>query len=340
MNSHVKTYTLALAVPNNVQVTELVLFSECLDMANRLLEARVFDYEIVGLNDKSQCSANETPMTISQQENPDKVFDTIVVFGTNQTSDESDSEELNWLRRQARHGALVGSIANGIHTLASSGLLHGKRVSLPRHAVVIFQEKYPNIEIVQDIYVIDDRCFTCCGGVATIDLAIRIISDLQGHELADYIADGFVYDIRAQRARRKEISTELRLSHADQTMYTALTLMKENIETPLSIRIIAQRLGISARHLQRKFARLLSTTPRQYYMRLRLARARSLLLETGLSVTEVSFATGFESPAHFSKNYRSVYKKKPSDERAKIWAIEATANINLEFLGRSMAFSR
>lgn len=340
MNRGTKTKKFALLAPRNLQLTEFVLFSECLEIANRLMDSCAFEYETIWVNDCASNCESEARSLPNWPEGRSEQFDAIVVFGANTVLDKSSPRTLSWLRCQARHGVLIGSIANGIFTLARSGILVGKKVTLPRHTAAAFQENFPDIEIVENIFQIDDRLFTCCGGVATIDLAIRIVAGFHGPEVAESIADGFVYDLWTRQVQRKETSLERRLSSASPPTYAAVKLMKKNIETPLPIKMVAKKSNISVRQLERKFSSLASTTPRRFYMGLRLSRARLLLLETNLSVTEISQASGFKSLTHFSQSYRCQFRKNPSDERSKVGAIEAPTNYAvIEFLVKSRASS-
>ena len=84
---------------------------------------------------------------------------------------------------------------------------------------------------------------------------------------------------------------------------------------PISRARLAAAVGLSSRQLERLFRRYLDRTPTRYYLELRLARARLLLLQTDLSVLEVALACGFVSASHFSKCYRDVYGRTPRDQR-------------------------
>jgi AraC family transcriptional regulator, glycine betaine-responsive activator len=63
------------------------------------------------------------------------------------------------------------------------------------------------------------------------------------------------------------------------------------------------------------FRRYLDRSPKRYYLELRLKKARSLLLQTDMSVINVALACGFSSPSHFSKCYRAFYARTPYRER-------------------------
>ena len=91
--------------------------------------------------------------------------------------------------------------------------------------------------------------------------------------------------------------------------------MENNIETPLSIDLLAANTHISCRQLERLFKSNFNETPTNFYLGLRLNRAQNLLRETDLSITEVSIATGFDLVSYFSRAYRNLFKQTPKSER-------------------------
>ena len=96
---------------------------------------------------------------------------------------------------------------------------------------------------------------------------------------------------------------------------TVIHRMEAAIEEPVSPAVLAQDAGMSTRQLERLFRRYLGKSPKRYYMELRLAKARNLLMQTDMSVINVALACGFTSPSHFSKCYRALYKTTPYRER-------------------------
>jgi AraC family transcriptional regulator, glycine betaine-responsive activator len=78
---------------------------------------------------------------------------------------------------------------------------------------------------------------------------------------------------------------------------------------------LAKLAGLSLRQVQRMFQESLDTTPTKYYLQLRLRRARELLLQSQMSITQISVSCGFQSTCHFSKSYRALYGRTPRSER-------------------------
>ena len=91
--------------------------------------------------------------------------------------------------------------------------------------------------------------------------------------------------------------------------------MEANIEEPMSLDELAASIGVSRRQIERLFKRHLDQVPTKYYLELRLRRARELLLQTSMSIMDITTACGFQSPPHFSKCYRNTFGYPPSAER-------------------------
>lgn len=94
--------------------------------------------------------------------------------------------------------------------------------------------------------------------------------------------------------------------------------MKTNIEDPIAPSQIAGTLGISTRQLERLFGKYLNTSPKKYYMEMRLERARHLLVQTEMSIIDVAIACGFGSPGHFARVYRTAFGMTPMMQRERL----------------------
>lgn len=95
----------------------------------------------------------------------------------------------------------------------------------------------------------------------------------------------------------------------------AMQLMLSNTEEILSSREISSQVGISTRQLERLFSKYRQKSLHRYYLETRLEKARHLILYTGMSLLQISIATGFSSQSHFTRCYKNLFAKTPSNER-------------------------
>jgi len=80
---------------------------------------------------------------------------------------------------------------------------------------------------------------------------------------------------------------------------------------------MAREMGMSRSQLHKRMVTLTGYAPLEYLRRYRLERARQYLLESQLSVAEIAYTVGFNSPKLFSKYFKSIYGKLPSEIRPK-----------------------
>lgn len=222
---------------------------------------------------------------------------------------------LAWLRRAARRGPVIGGLCTAAHVMAEAGLLDGRRATIHWENQDGFLEEFSDVNLTRSVFVIDGNRLTSAGGTASIDLMLTLIADDHGKDLANAVADQLIYTaIRTDRdIQRLSIPTRIGVRHP--RLAQVIARMEAAIEDPVSPADLAEAVGMSTRQLERLFRRYLNRSPKRYYMELRLARARNLLMQTDLSVINVALACGFSSPSHFSKCYRAQYGTTPYRER-------------------------
>ena len=110
-------------------------------------------------------------------------------------------------------------------------------------------------------------------------------------------------------------SSAQRLRDVPKSLQKVISLMEENLEEPLTLKIISHQAGLSLRQIERLFSLHFSNSPKKYYLKRRLLHARQLIEQTSLSILEVSIISGFSSRQIFSKYYKNEFGFTPSDTR-------------------------
>lgn len=103
-------------------------------------------------------------------------------------------------------------------------------------------------------------------------------------------------------------------SHASRVARAIGVLCRE-FRRPLAVPDLARHAGMSETAFHQHFRAVTGTTPLQYQKALRLIAARGLLCERGQGVSEAAFAVGYESPTHFSRDYRRRFGQPPGRVR-------------------------
>ena len=219
------------------------------------------------------------------------------------------------LRKISQSGTPLGAISSGTFSLARAGLLEGYKCTIHWENQPAFQEAFPDIECSGRVYEVDRDRYTCSGGIASLDLMLRLIREDHGREQADGVANQFQLDrIRAEpEAQRAGAIT--RLTALPPKLRLGIELMNANLEEPLQTSEIARLVHLSVRQVERLFLRYVGCSPAKYYTRLRLERARELILHTNQPIVEIAVATGFTSNSYFAHCYRSHFGLNPSAVR-------------------------
>lgn len=222
------------------------------------------------------------------------------------------------LRRVYRHGTPIGALCSGAWILAEGGLLNGMKAAIHWDYHDAFMERFPEVTLVRNVFVADERHVTASGGTATADLMLHFIERDHGYDLSVAVADQMVYASVREASAMQRISLQSRNGIRNAHLSKATAMMRDTIEDPLSPADIAAEIGISTRQLERLFGKFLNTSPKKFFMDLRLDRARHLLIQSEASVVEIAIACGFDSPGHFSRVYKSAYGVTPMQQRGRL----------------------
>ena len=221
-----------------------------------------------------------------------------------------------FLRRMARQGRTVGALDTGAFILADAGLLSGRTATVHYEHIDAFIELHPDVKVTEDLFVVDGDRLTCCGGEASADLAFQILRERLGETVANSAARYvFHQTLRSSGMSQLPTLTEPLGRSVPDPVRTAIQVMEAHLEDPLTIPQISDQTGISQRQLNRLFARHLGKTTALYYRDIRLDRARGLVTQTEMPLTEVAIASGFRSQVTFSRAYGERFGLPPSQDR-------------------------
>ena len=222
-----------------------------------------------------------------------------------------------WLRRLTRARTILGGIGTGAYALARAGLLDGYRCTLHWEELDNFAREFPNLRVTADLFEIDRDRMTCPGGTASLDMMFHLIGQQHGSELCRQIADEFMQHRVRSANDPQRMSLRSRTGTGDERLLSVIAAMESHLEDPLSLERLCCISGLSRRHLQRRFTETFGQAPSLFYRKLRLQRARKMLMRGTGSILDVAVANGFASSAHFSRRYREEFGRSPREDRAR-----------------------
>jgi AraC family carnitine catabolism transcriptional activator len=221
------------------------------------------------------------------------------------------------LHNAQRKGSVIAGSDLGPFLLAKWGLLTDRKATTHWTAIEAFKEEFPEVNVRTELFMIDGDRWTCAGAAAMADFAIFMINQREGQAMADQVKNWLIHDravVNVQTDGREHPGVRF----APPEISKAIEIMSANICEPLSIPEIAELINTSARTLERAFVRHTGHSPKSFYVGMRLQRARSLLQNTEICVTEIAVSSGFNSAQHFSASYASRFGRSPSADRAEI----------------------
>ena len=228
-----------------------------------------------------------------------------------------DAAAFQWLRRQARHGCMLGGVSGGPAVLANAGLMENRRMTLHWEHAAPLAERHPDLLLERTLYVVDRDRITCAGGTAPLDMMHALIAEHHGPDIARRVSDWFMHtDVRPAGGPQRAGLAQ-RHGTNRRAVLAAIEVMENRIADPLALSELARAVGVSPRHLNRQFSAGLGRSASAFYRDLRLDKSRELLRQTDLPVLEIAFATGFSSAAHFATAYRKRFGEAPSLHRLK-----------------------
>ena len=318
--SHAPTKTVGLLVIPNFTTIGFASTIETLRMANMAARRDMFRTLIIGPSLEPVTASNGMRILpdCAMQDAPK--LDILLVVGANPiVSHLSSRPLLNWLRKLAHERVALGGICTGSYWLARAGLLKGYRCTIHWEDIETLKDHFPGIIISHQLFELDRDRYTCSGGVASMDMTLQLIArEPGGREIAAHAAELLLCDRARSAQEQQRVPLRQKLGTSQPKLSQVVAIMEANLEEPVSLEELARFNDVSVRQLERLFHKHLQRTPSQYYLELRLARARGLLLRSESPVRDIALACGFVSAAHFSKCYSRLFGVSPMGDRKHI----------------------
>lgn len=292
---------------------------EPLSLANRELGFDAYEWLVVSSSATEVESSAGMVLHVDGNLSSSRNSDHIIICDGDRAKPEFSNSVLSRLRHHHAVGGIVGSLGNGAFALAEAGLLENKPFTVHWQNYHTMAENYPNLDIQDRLYVIDNRLITSAGSAAAADLALELIARDFGPRLANRISELCVRSPKREADERQRSHSELALATGNEILSKAVFHMQENLEDPIKLEDLANHAGVSRRQLERVFKKHVGKSPAEYYREIRIEHARKLITETNLPIIEIIFASGFESPSAFNKNFRQKYGCTPSKVRENYW---------------------
>ena len=214
-------------------------------------------------------------------------------------------------------GTRLASICSGALLLAQAGCLDGRHCTTHHTLIADLQALAPRAQVVSDrIFVDDGEVLTSAGITTGIDLALYLIEQEAGAELAARVARRLVMYQR-RGTHDPQVSPWLaHRNHMHPAVHRAQDAVAREPQRNWTLAELADVACMSPRHLTRLFAQHAGISVVVYQQQLRIARAKQLLAQHGWPVERVAEACGFASARDLRRVWRKYEPGSPASARA------------------------
>jgi transcriptional regulator GlxA family with amidase domain len=212
----------------------------------------------------------------------------------------------------------IASVCTGLYGLAPTGLLDGRRVTTHWSASRDIARRYPRLEVAPDaIFIKDDRFYTSAGVTAGIDLALALIEEDLGSQVALAVARELVVYFK-RPGGQQQFSEPLRFQFEASDNFGDLAAWIQNhLSADLSVESLANRVNLSHRHFARAFKKEFGTTPAAFVEELRMGLASERLCARRVTVTSVARSVGYSSEDVFARAFERRFGVSPTVYRSR-----------------------
>jgi len=269
-------------------------------------------YEIEVLAAKAGPVASSSGVRMLADPLNDRRYDTLLVAGgTGSRHFEALAPTVAWLRRRAGGMRRVASICSGAYLLAEAGLLDGKRATTHWGQSDRFARRYPQVRLEPDrIFVREGEVWTSAGITAGIDLALALIEDDAGADVARRTAQQLVVHQR-RPGGQSQFSALLDMGGPSGRFAELMDWIRERLSEPLGVERLADRAAMSPRHFARAFTAETGVTPAKAVERLRLEAARVRVEDGHEPIDRVALTAGFRDPERMRRAFLRAFGQPP-----------------------------
>ncbi|MVN20759.1 helix-turn-helix domain-containing protein [Mucilaginibacter sp. HMF7410] len=296
------------------------LFSRVNDFMKYQGKPPFYKIEVTGLTKSTKFSNGlykiSTQMTVNQIKKTDVIV-LPLLCGNFKKAIQENKKYTDWLIAQYHSGAEIVCLCVGSFYLASTGLLNNKKCAVHWAAKNEFKEMFPNVKIIDDSIITDERgIYTCGGGYSYLNLLLYIFEKHLGREISVLASKMFEIDIERKSQNPYAIFIGQK-KHGDELVLKAQELIENNPTETLTVDSICEKFNVGRRTFERRFKKHTGNSILEYIQRVKVEFAKKYL-ETGRkTVNEIIYETGYNDIDAFRKIFKRITDLSPIDYRKK-----------------------
>lgn len=245
-------------------------------------------------------------------------IDTLIIAGNDsrEASQPGLKDFYNWLSARNEHNTRrIASVCGGAFALAKAGILNGRKATTHWQQAEKLLREYPEVEVNSDpMYTQDGYVYTSAGGSSGIDLALAMVEQDYGKDIAGRLAKRIVFYLnrpgyQAQFGNLLPAYTSQHIAQKTQIW------LNEHLHEKLDINQVASHMNMSTRNFTRVFSKQTGMPPAKFIEKLRVEAARKYLEDTDISIERIAERCGLGGLVSMRRTFLRHLMVTPSDYR-------------------------
>jgi transcriptional regulator GlxA family with amidase domain len=276
------------------------------EFANVEMSEPVYDVHL--LSETGGSVRTSIGVSVATEPFDDTNFDTLIVGRGTQPPTPGLIE---FVRRAPGRCRRVAATCLGAFVLAEAGLLDGRRATTHWHRARDLQARFPKVKVEEDrIFIIDGAVWTSAGMTAGIDLALAMVEQDLGADVARAVARQLVVYHR-RTGGQSQFSALLELEPKSDRIQSALAYAKRNLDTQLTVGQLAEAARLSPRQFSRVFRAETGQSPAKAVENLRLEAARLMMEQSRHPIEAIARLTGFADRDRMRRAFLRTFGQPP-----------------------------
>jgi transcriptional regulator GlxA family with amidase domain len=269
-------------------------------------------YDVRFLSETGGLVRTSIGMSVATEPFGDTYFDTLIV---GRGTEPPTQGLIEFVRQAPGRCRRVAATCLGAFILAKAGLLDGRRATTHWNRARDLQAQFPKVKVDADrIFITDRRVWTSAGMTAGIDLALAMVEEDLGADVARAVARHLVvYHRRA--GGQSQFSTLLELEPKSDRIQNALVYAKRNLHAPLTVAQLAEVAHLSPRQFSRAFRAETGQSPAKAVENLRVEAARVMMEQSRHPIEVIAEQTGFADRDRMRRAFLRAFGQPPQSIR-------------------------
>lgn len=244
--------------------------------------------------------------------------DTLMIAGAPTLEALLDTSMLwDWIAGMLPRVRRMVSICTGAFLLAESGLLEGRRATTHWLFCEEMNSRYRGVTLEPDkIFIRDGVIYTSGGVTAGIDLALSLVEEDWGWEVANMVARAMLIFMRRPGGQSQFSGYAFREAKTRKDFRALQAWIATHLQADLSVEALAEQMAMSPRNFSRLFCHEIGLSPAKFVERIRLEAARAMLLRSDSSMEGVAAKCGFSNAEQMRRAFQRRLKITPQEYRA------------------------